>query len=296
MSIPRLLKRFSFGLGWGGSTKRCADSGCSTYQGKPTAARVAILPGLQIFLFQDRDTIRQLFKHPAVGSPIPVYTFAIKNFFGMPESAVAVYRADNSGSGSKPHPGSQVAPDARAFHATHKGLLQGLTGTGLGPNTYRYVDAFVRNLQLYQCGQPSATLSSSCPGEWLYARDMFHFVQHTVGTAMIEAHFGPTLLRLSPTYMDDLWRLDAGIPWFSRQVPRFLIPETYRARERMVQSLMGWYKYGRENFDESQMYEDGDGDPIWGSSLSRYRQKTLPTVKQHDDRAMASLDVGHSWG
>ena len=212
---------------------------------------MAILPGLQIFLFQDSDTIRQLFKHPAVGSPIPVYTFAIKNFFGMPESAVRVYRADNSGSGTKPHSVSQVAPDARPFHATHKGLLHGLTGTGLGPNTRRYVQAFIRDLQSYQCGQPSAKLSVSAPGEWLCAADMFHFIQHTVGSAMIEAHFGPALLRLSPTYMEDLWKLDAGIPWFSRQVPRFLMPGIYRARDRMIQSLMAWYKYARENFDES---------------------------------------------
>jgi hypothetical protein len=214
----------------------------------------------------------------------------------MPESAVRVYRADNSGSGTKPHSVSQVAPDARPFHVTHKGLLQGLTGTGLGPNTRRYVQAFIRDLQSYQCGQPSAKLSVSAPGEWLCAADMFHFIQHTVGSAMIEAHFGPALLRLSPTYMEDLWKLDAGIPWFSRQVPRFLMPGIYRARDRMIQSLMAWYKYARENFDESQIHEDGDGDPVWGSSLSRYRQKTLPTIKEHNDRTIASLDVGHSWG
>lgn len=214
----------------------------------------------------------------------------------MPEKAVRVYRADNSGSAPKPHPGSQVAPDARPFYPTHKGLLQGLTGTGLGPTTRRYVEAFVRDLQSYQCGQPSAKLSVSPPEEWLYAPDMFHFIQHTVGSAMIEAHFGPALLRLSPTYMEDLWKLDAGIPWFARKVPRFLMPEMYRARDRLIQSLMAWYKYAREHFDESQIHEDGDGDPAWGSNLNRHRQETLPMIKEHDDRVIASLDVGYSWG
>ncbi|KAL3421934.1 nacht and ankyrin domain protein [Phlyctema vagabunda] len=260
------------------------------------AARISILPNYQIYLFQDRETIKRIFKNPAVGSPVPVYTFAIQRFFGMPERTVKVYRGDNSGSGIKPHPESNVSPDGRSFHATHKGLLQGLTGPGLGPNSRRYIDAFSKNLYTYDNGRIRALRSSTSDHDWVEVADMFHFIQHTVGTAMIEAHFGPTLLRLSPGYMDDLWKVDAGIPWFSRRIPRCLVPEPYRARGRMIKNLMDWYQYAREHFDASAIDEDGDGDPVWGSRLSRYRQETLPKVREHDDRAIASLDVGHSWG
>lgn len=196
----------------------------------------------------------------------------------------------------KPHPQAKVEPNARPFYTTHKGLVQGLTGPGLGPMSRRYIDGFARYILSYDGGAHSQALSSHGSGGWVGLPDLFHFVQHTAGSAMIASHFGPTLLRLHPNYVDDLWSVDAGIPWFARFIPRFVNPEPYRARDRMIDSLMDWYKYAREHFDEAAIDEDGDGDPVWGSSLNRYRQETLFNIKNHDDRAVASLDVGHSWG
>ncbi|KJZ70682.1 hypothetical protein HIM_09927 [Hirsutella minnesotensis 3608] len=264
----------------------------TTYDGRAVASRVSILPGFDVFFFRDRGTIKQLFRNTDVGSPIPIYTFAIKHFFGMPERAVRVYRADDSGSGPKPHPESNVASDARPFHITHKGLLRGLTGPGLGPTTRRCVQALAKNLQSYDGGR----LPRQPSKEWIQVADLLHFLQHTLGSAMIEGHFGPTLLRLSPEYMDDLWELDAGMPWFSRQIPRLFVPGPHRARDRMIKCLTTWYDYARQNFDESHIDEHNNDDPIWGSGLNRERQQALRQVKEHDDRVIASLDVGHSWG
>lgn len=212
----------------------------------------------------------------------------------MPERALQIYRVDNSGQGLKPHPRSNVAPDARPFHTTHKDLLEYLTGPGLPSITRRYIEGYERDVQCYGDGKLCKTSLRSA--EWIQLPDLFHFTQHTVGRAMISAHFGPTLLSRHPGYMDDLWTFDSGIPWLARCVPRFLLPGPYRARDRMINSLMDWYAYARDHFDESAIDEDDDGDPVSGSGFSRRRQKTLRELREHDDRTIASLDVGHSWG
>lgn len=268
----------------------------STYAGKKTACRFSVFPGFQIYLFQDRNTIRQIFRHPDLRSPVATYTFALSRFFGMPERTMRIYQDDNSGPGTKPHPESNVEANARVIHVTRKGFTQGLTGPGLAPHTRRYTKSLVQDLRCYYGGNLGRVLFSHRPRDWIHLPDLFHFTQHSAGRAMISAHFGPSLLRLYPSYMDDLSVVDRGIPWFARGIPRFLVPKPYRARDRLIQNLMDWYTYAREHYDEGTIDEDGDGDPIWGSALNRYRQKTLLGLKDHDDRAMASLDLGHSWG
>ncbi|KAF3054955.1 Pfs, NACHT and Ankyrin domain protein [Daldinia childiae] len=212
----------------------------------------------------------------------------------MPERTIKVYKADNSGLGSKPLQGSNVEPDSRPFHVTHKDLTYGLTGPGLGPNVRRYIGGYAKHVQLYGDGRLCKTSPHS--SGWIEFPDLFHFTQHTVGCAIISAHFGSDLLRIHSGFMDDLWAVDAGFPWFARCVPRFLRPGPYRARDRLISNLMDWYAYARDRFDGSAIDEDGDGDPAWGSGLSRRRQKTLREIREHDDRAIASLDLGHSWG
>lgn len=208
----------------------------------------------------------------------------------MPKRAIKVYQKDDSGLGLKPRSTSDVTAGARAFHICRKGLSQGLTGSGLGPATGRYTKALIRNINTYE---NENMLSST---EWSHIPNIYHFIYKTVGAAMVESHFGPALLRLNPNYMEDLRKYDDGMPWFVRKVPRFIVPEIYKARENILKSLTEWYKYARQNFDESQIEEDGDGDPIWGSQLSRLRQDVLHEIDEHDDRTIASLDLGHSLG
>ncbi|PHH71803.1 hypothetical protein CDD82_6330 [Ophiocordyceps australis] len=261
----------------------------STYMGKATCAQIPLLPGLHVFLFQGRGTIQRLFKHPQVGSLIPLFTFALKHLFGLPERCVKVYRADNLGQGFKPQAGSNVPPDSRVFYATHKDLARGLTGPRMELFTQNCMHGFLRHVQAY---------NGDCIAhqEWVQGPDLMHFFRHTLGSALIEAHFGQALLKLSPRFMHDMWKVEAGLHWFARQMPRLLMPGLYQARDSMVEQLTAWYVYARDHFDETAIDEHGDWDPVWGSRLNRDRQKALRQIKEHDDRAMASLDVGYCLG
>lgn len=132
--------------------------------------------------------------------------------------------------------------------------------------------------------------------EWKAMPDWAAFVQNTVGAALIESVFGKTLLDLNPGFVEDAFALDSGIPWLARGLPRWAAPGVWAARDRMIMGVKKWYTVAREGFDGALVDEDGDGDPYWGSELTRYRQRVLSKMPGHDDDVLARNDVGLVWG
>lgn len=209
----------------------------------------------------------------------------MKYFFGMPEKALSVYRADNSGPFQKPYLGSNVPPRNRIDHITHHAFLRALSGPGLEPTSQRFMQILATRL-----GElPLST-------EWTEIRDLRKLFQEITGSSLIQAVFGPLLLRTNPNFVNDLWKFDDVVPWLARAVPSFLMPGPYRIRKRLFNQLKNWYTTARQHFCESSISEDGDGDPFWGSELVRSRQEMLLQVDSHDDDTLASADLGLIWG
>jgi hypothetical protein len=130
---------------------------------------------------------------------------------------------------------------------------------------------------------------------WTEIDDLGALVKRLCGTAVIEAIFGKELLKINPDFVDNLWRLDNDLPWFARGLPSFVIPRAYRNRRGLVDQILRWYEYARQNFDESMIDADGDGDPVWGSAMVRNRQDEIPRVANQDDESLATLDLGLAW-
>jgi len=214
-----------------------------------------------------------------------MFVYVLKYFFGLSESVISVYRADDSGPFPKPYIGSNVPTEDRIDHITHHGFLRALGGPGLLPTARRYMSALTARIE-----------EKSFSTEWTELADLSKFFQDVVGSSLIECLYGPTMLRLNPEFMQDLWGFDVSVPWLARGLPYFIKPSAYKPRQRCVDQLKRWYVYARENFDESNIGPDGDGDPFWGSSLMRYRQEKLLAVKNHDDDALARMDLGLAWG
>lgn len=242
------------------------------------------LLGYSVCLFQDRETVRKLWKTPSLSSSISLYKFSMQYLFGARESLLSVLNADDSGPFPQPYRHSKVAPNARLHHTIHAGLARGLTGPALGPMTRRYVESVRRRVD-------SVQLTES----WTEFHDMGHFIKQICGSSVIEAVFGPTLLSLSPGFVEDLWKLDADLPVFSRGLPSFLAPGAYKNREGLIEQIQLWYGHARAHFDESMIDKDGDGDPIWGSGMIRDRQRGLLQVLNQDDEGLATLDLGLAW-
>ncbi|KAI1484554.1 Pfs, NACHT and ankyrin domain protein [Biscogniauxia mediterranea] len=256
----------------------------TSYAGKLTSARVLFL-GWEVYVFQDRETVKEIWNQKTLSSPFAIFQYVFKFFFGMSEANLSVYRTDDSGPFRKPYANSKVAADDRVEYMTIASFHRALNGPGLAPTTRRFMRALVTRTAELQLSE-----------EWTEIPDLLDFFHHHVGASLVESIFGPTLLRLNPDFIDDMWEFDDNIPWLARAVPSWIMPKPYQVREKIVSQFKRWYVYARQHFHESCISEDGDGDPFWGSYLTRYRQKSILQVKNHDDDMLARTDMGLVWG
>ncbi|KAH8706987.1 cytochrome P450 [Phaeosphaeriaceae sp. PMI808] len=255
----------------------------TTYAGEVTCVRISLLVNC-IYLFQDPVAVAAIWKDSNLSSPVFAYSIGLRYLFGMQEKAIKTYTADDSGPYRKPHPNSRVAPGSRIDFLTHDSLLRGLTGAAMTPTFQRVQKIFDRNLAEENIGQ-----------EWIEMPDLLTFFRKTLGRAVLEAHFGPSLLRINPGFIDDMWLFDEAVPGLAKRLPRFVIPDAYRVRDRLLMQIHNWYQYARQNFREDSVYADRDGDPFWGSAMSRERQKLLLSIDGQDDASVASTDLGLMW-
>ncbi|KAK5625607.1 hypothetical protein RRF57_001323 [Xylaria bambusicola] len=216
-----------------------------------------------------------------MSSAIEMYAYSQYNVIGISKKAADVIRADNSGPFPQPNPASNVLPHNRVEAVTHGVSFRGLTGPGLRPTTRRYMKGVPKTFE-------------GITTDWTESGDLVRFFREHVGEPTLRSILGPTMFRLNPTFLNDIFEYDRVLPYFPLGLPRFLLPKAYRIRERLADHFKSWYKYAREHADPSLVDPDGDGDPIWGSELMRNRQALL-NADHHDDDTLAHLDTGLAW-
>ncbi|KAF1345621.1 cytochrome P450 [Lizonia empirigonia] len=226
------------------------------------------LPGSNIFFYQDPASLTSIWKATTLSSPIYIYSVALRHMFGMPQAALSVYAADDSGPYRKPHPESNVAPHNRVDHLTHEILSRAFTGSALNPTFVRFAKAFETSIDNAGIGK-----------DWVEFEDLTSFFREHVGRSIIECLFGPSILKINPHFMDDLWEFDTVVPGLAKRFPSFLIPNAYRVRGRLLAQIKNWYAYARANFSEN----------------SRRRQKVLLDFDDQCDDAVAATDLGLMW-
>ena len=249
-----------------------------SYGEKATSTTISFM-GSKMHLFEDRDSITEFMKHPGLSSPMSLYLFALRNFFGMPEKSLSVYRTDNSGPHSKPFPNSNV--DFRIDYLLHQSFMRAWSGPGLFHTTQSFRQ--VLRHKISTCAVPSDS--------WIEVPDFFQFFLNLVSASVTEAVFGSMLLRLNPDFLDDLWAYDDALPWMARGIPAFIMPGPYRIRDRLRAQIKTWHSYARDNFRESDIDHTG-GDPFWGSGLVRYLQGVLTERGTHDEDALSAHHLG----
>lgn len=257
-----------------------------SYKGSFTSARLSFFSH-DVYLFQDRDTIKNMWKMPTLSSPMSIQIYCLKYLFGLSEQALAIYRGDRSGPHTKPYPGSNVKQANRVDYRTHREFLRALTGPGLAPTLQRYMATFTARIDRLH--------SSDTEISWRSMDDFQSFFHKTMGAALIEALLGPSLLRLNPTFVEDLIEFDNNVPWLARGIPSFIMPKPYSIRNRLREQLKTWHMYARQHFSESSISDEGDGDPFWGSELVRNRHAILNEVG-HSDDDLAATDLGLAFG
>ncbi|KAI0100867.1 cytochrome P450 [Nemania sp. FL0031] len=255
----------------------------TSFKGQLTSTRITIL-GFDVYLFQDRETVAKLMRHPRISSPMSRFIYALEYLFGMPKTGLSLYVADNSGPFAKPYPGTSVAPSDRINHITHQKWQQAWNGAHLDSTTRRFRVAIqneIHNLPFTK--------------DWAQVEDYFKLFGSLVSASMIEAVYGRSLLQLNPNFVRDLWKFDEALPSLARGVPSFIMPDAHRVRESLRTQIKVWYEFYRRNSPTLSTDTRKDGDRAWPSELVRELHVLFADRESFDDNALSAHDLGHIW-
>ncbi|KAK4225252.1 cytochrome P450 [Podospora fimiseda] len=186
--------------------------------------RLSIL-GKEIFVFHSPEAVSAIWKHQSLGPSALVHSFKMKYIFGLTQS-------------SKTH---------QDIHS--QGLLKTLNG-----------DLNTIHSQSFSHFQQKLSQQIPSSSEWSLIPDFLSFFQDTLGASIVETLYGPDLLRLNPHFLGDLWEFDGAVPKFARLFPRFFMPESYAARDRLLASIRKW-----KNLEEDDSTASADLNIIWAS-------------------------------
>lgn len=210
--------------------------------------------------------------------------FCLKYLFGMPDVALKMYIADDSGFQYKPAPESQVRFEDRVDYHTHVSLLAFTSGkhfSGFYRRWYKSFSARLRNLHVTD--------------DWIEYPDLLSFFERDFALAVVEATCGPILEQQNTNLAEDLARYARYSPSLSKGLPRFLAPKAYAIRDKLFTNVKNWHNFAREHFHPSSVENDGDADPFWGSEFMRSRQKMFEGFSGFDENAAAASDLGFIW-
>jgi hypothetical protein len=204
----------------------------------------------------------------------------------MPKKAVHFYQADDPGLLPNPMPNAKTTKaDDRIFYTIHKLINTHLSGPALTSITARFQSTLAHKI-----AEPD-----EIGPQWTEIEDLCGFLRAGVFEAAIRSMLGEYILALNPTFVSDFFTYDAGMRSLFLQMPRWLNPGIYRARDRMVENVMRWHEYAREKCDIGEVGEEIEWEAYWGSRISRERQRVFLGIKEMDERARAAEDVGLIW-
>ncbi|MCJ1387791.1 hypothetical protein MMC18_000634 [Xylographa bjoerkii] len=238
-----------------------------------------------LYFLNGPENVARIWKYKSVITTPNVQTFVLINVFGMARKAVKMYTLDNSGIQPDLIQGSDVAPHNRIDYLTHAGFHKLLNGVHL-PNFYRrWSSSFVRRLECLCIGS-----------EWTEVPDIMHFWEGPLTASLNEAFAGPVLEKLNPHFTDNFNKFLPYVHGMMMGLPRWCMPKAHKLRDGLNEDVRQWHALARAQFKESDIAEDGDTDPWWGSTAIRERQKILGNVENWDYDSIAASDFGLLWG
>jgi hypothetical protein len=230
----------------------------------------------------------RLFRTSRELSTGPASVAIMENVFGSPPETASILINDNTGCSVQPLEGSNPLPqDQRYFHLIHNTIHTNLMGAGLADLASRYLENLEKELD---------ELSGESE-DWIEIPDLYALVQNAIFRASTIAICGPHLFELNPTFTDDFWEFDIKVGGLIKGLPRFLVPSSYRVRDRLIDEIMAWHRFAESHIDrKDEELEKKLWEPYYGSKLVRDRARELSQIKGYNDKARAANDLGLIWG
>ena len=238
-----------------------------------------------LYFLHGPEHVARIWKYKRTITTPGVQTFVLVRVFGMSMSAVNMYNQDDSGILPKPHPDSTVASRNRIDYLTHAGFHKLLAGEGLSNLYRRWLASFNNRLQKLSIGD-----------EWIERPDIMDFWMPPLTASLNEAVAGPLLECINPNFTRDFLEFLPYVHGLMKGLPKWCIPRAFYLRENLIRDVKQWHAIARARFKPSDVHEDGDTDPWWGSACIRERQKILAAVDNWNYDIIASSDFGLLWG
>ncbi|KAH7324408.1 cytochrome P450 [Stachybotrys elegans] len=207
--------------------------------------------------------------------------------FGVNTADVPFYHADNTGIGQQPLPGSnQVPREHRIFHLVYQNVHDGLSGARLE----EMQNQMIRNLY----AQFAALDVNS--NAWTDIPDIYgSFIRNICFAASTTSLCGPRIFEAAPNITADFWDFDGHLPNLFKEMPQWLFPSAYKARDKMKDNLKRWHELAHQGYDVSQSDQDRrNWEEHFGSKLMRCRHAFFSKMPLSKD-SVAADDLGLLW-
>ncbi|KAH6657631.1 cytochrome P450 [Truncatella angustata] len=219
------------------------------------------------------QTVHEVFKSPKSAANKAMQLRVLSNLFDVPDEDMAILEADNTGFQIIPAPGTENFPhEKRWFHHNHSNSQSLLQGKPLFTMTQTFLDKYTARLQKKHEIQHD---------QWTEVPDLFGFVQTDMLRAAMEAMCGDHVYELAPNFDSNYWAFDAAMPTLLKQVPRWLAPKAWAARDKILKDVRAWLEYADKHFDwDNQELTGTEWEPVYGSRLMRARQEAFRLTGQ----------------
>ncbi|KAF2185800.1 cytochrome P450 [Zopfia rhizophila CBS 207.26] len=234
------------------------------------------LPGANPILVQGLDNVRTLFRLSAWSNPAHAQQFIASRLFGMPPVASASFVRDNSGIAAKPKPGTNVESRNRICHRDHEIIRSMFQGPELSDLIDRFSGLLYEKMHHLPIGS-----------QWVEMPDLFEFLVTQITPLSIELLCGPSLTKvIDPDFVRDFWRFDSWVPTIAKKAPRWIFPQGYRIRDKLIASIKRWRM-------SSCMVRDDEKNMTGCKGMKD--KLNLLDVDGWDMDAIAASDLGLIW-
>ncbi|KAM5349734.1 hypothetical protein ACJ41O_006239 [Fusarium nematophilum] len=282
--VPYWIPMVGNTLGFAFDTEKFLSSITSKFGNVPLRMFVGAEP---MYFIPHGAPILDVFKSTRHLTTKSLGIMTVRDAFGCPPSDLEIYAGDDSGTDAKPAAGWEGVDPSHRFHFTqHRDLHSLLAGSSLNAMTGKFVEVYSKRIE------KDARFKEE---EWVAVDDLYAWLKDGLIRAAVEALCGEKFLELSPDFPHDFWMFDYHLPNLFKRLPKWLVPRSYRARDKALEGVMRYHEYGRTQFDfTDEEVLKKDWTPEFGARLMSARQKMFSTIG-FGARGAAALDLGMMW-
>ncbi|KAF5662418.1 cytochrome P450 monooxygenase 7a1 [Fusarium heterosporum] len=258
----------------------------STYYGPDTPVQIKLL-NRRMTILNGSNNIIDLFKSSRSVNSERWLIQVLVNAFGIGTNDVPFYLADNTGVSQQPAPHSNAIPyDHRIFHLVYQTVHDGLSGERLE----EMQNQLVCNLST-QLADMKVEFNS-----WTLVPDVYELlIRDICFKASTVSLCGPRIFEAVPNLTSDFWNFDSHLPSLFKEMPRWLAPTAFKARDRMKENMRKWHELAHKGYDISQNSTDTrNWEENFGSKLMRSRHAFFSKMPLSKD-TIAADDLGLLW-